>query len=112
MTTSLFSMKDRCPTCGRRHKRSHPQNARYWLLLHAIADKLKPQGVSYSPEVWHNYCKSKFLGCDDVKLPNGKTLSLPRSSADLDVAEFTAYMEQVEAWASEHDVWLADMEIA
>jgi hypothetical protein len=101
---------ERCPTCGRRHKRSHPQNARYWLLIHAIADKIKPQNVQHSPEVWHCYFKSKFIGCDEVVMPNKKTLLLPRSSADLDVGEFAEYMTQVEQWAGEHDVWLADME--
>jgi hypothetical protein len=102
---------ERCPTCNRRMKRSHPQNARYWLLMHTISDKLKPQNVQHSPEVWHTYFKSRFLGCNDVTMPNGKTLSLPRSSADLDVAEFADYMTQVESWAAEHDVWLADMEM-
>jgi hypothetical protein len=102
---------ERCPTCKRRMKRSSEANRRYWLLLHTISDKLRPQNVQHSPEVWHAYFKSRFLGCDDVMLPNGKTLSLPRSSADLDVAEFNAFMEQVELWAGEHDVWLADMEM-
>lgn len=103
---------ERCPTCKRRMKRSSEANRRYWLLVHTIADRLEPQGITYSPDVWHTWLKSRFLGCDDVRLPNGKTLSLPRSSADLDVPEFNEFMEQVEVWAGEHDVWLADMESA
>lgn len=98
----------RCPTCNRRHKRSNPQNARYWLLLHGIAGKLKPQGESYSAETWHVWCKSKFLGCEEVKLPSGKTLLIPNSTADLEIPEFADYMTKVEAWANEHDVWLED----
>lgn len=98
----------RCPTCHRRHTRSTPQNARLWLLYHAIAEKLKPKGVAYSADVWHEYCKSKFLGCEEFKLPNGKALQIPHSTADLDVAEFADYMTAVEAWAGERDVWLAD----
>ena len=98
-----------CPACHRRHTRSTPQNARYWLLLHAIAEKVKPQGNVYSAETWHTYFKSAMLGCDEIVLPNKKTLLIPHSTAGLDVAEFNEFMERVEAWAAEHDVWLADM---
>lgn len=101
----------RCPTCHRLHKRSHQQNARLWLLYHAIAERLKPQGVSYSAETWHTYFKSHFLGCDEFQLPNGKTIQIPRSTANLDRAEFADFMTQVETWAGERDVWL-DEEIA
>ena len=102
----------RCPTCHRRMTRSSPQNARYWLLLHAIADKLRPGGVAYSVEVWHSYCKSRFLGCEEHQLPNGKTLQIPHSTAVLDVAEFADFQTKVEAFAADHDVWLDDMGIA
>jgi hypothetical protein len=105
MTTSR---SDRCPTCHRRHTRTNDANRRYWLLLHAIADKVRPGGNAYSADTWHTYCKSRWLGCDDVALPNGKTLTIPRSTAALDVAEFGDYMDAVEAWAHERDVWLED----
>jgi hypothetical protein len=102
---------ERCPTCKRRMKRSNEANRRYWLLLHTISDKLRPQNVQHSPEVWHCYFKSRFMGHDDVRLPNGKVLSIVRSTTDLDVPEFADYMTQVEVWANEHDVYLADMEM-
>lgn len=99
----------RCPTCKRLMRRSTQANSRYWLLIHQIAQTLKPQGHVFSPESWHTWLKTRFLGADDVVLPSGKTLVIPRSSADLDAAEFATYMEQVEAWANEHDVYLEGM---
>lgn len=102
----------RCPTCNRRHKRSNPQNARYWLLLHAIAEKLKPQDAIYSAETWHTYFKSRFLGCEEIALPNGKVLQIPNSTADLEIPEFADYMTKVEVWANEHGVWLEDVGMA
>jgi hypothetical protein len=62
----------------------------------------------HSAETWHLWARSKWLGCDDFKLPSGKTLTIPRSTAGLDVAEFSDYMTAVEAWANEHDVYLED----
>ncbi len=100
----------RCPSCGRKYRRSNPQNARYWLLLFRISERLPVQGQTYSAEQFHLYFKSRFIGCDDVKLPNGKVITIPKSSADLDVAEFNEYMEKVEAWAAEHNVYLDEME--
>lgn len=102
-------MTDRCPTCGRKHKRSTESNRRYWLLIHMIAEKVKPEGQSYSAEVWHQYFKQRLIGADEVKLPNGKTHIIVKSSADLDTGEFTDYMSQVEAWAAERDVYLDDI---
>ena len=101
---------DRCPTCHRRIKRSTQANRLYWLLPHEIAESVKPGAQAYGAEVWHTWAKSRFLGCDDVKLPSGKVLSIPRSSADLDAAEFADYVGKVEAWAAERGVYLADRE--
>ena len=100
---------DRCPTCGRKHKRSNPANAYYWLLLHKIAER-EWSGSKYSAEQFHTYYKSRFLGCDDVTMPNGKTLSIPRSSADMDVAEFGEYFDKVQADAAERGVYLDSLD--
>ena len=105
-------MTDRCPTCHRRHRRTHPQNARYWMLLHLLSERMKPAGEQFSADQWHLWAKSRFLGADDVKLPSGKVLTIPRSTADLSVDEFGEYMDKIEAWAAEKDVWLADREDA
>ena len=99
----------RCPTCKRRMTRSNPANARYWALLHLLSEKL--QKGAYSAEQWHLWARSKFLGCEDFILPNGKPLSIPKSTAVLDVAEFGEFMTAVEAWANEHNCWLEDKEL-
>lgn len=103
--------RKRCPTCNRLERRSTQANARLWLLYHEIAENVKPGGQAYSAEQWHTYFKSKLLGCEEVKLPNGQVFQIPRSSADLDTGEFADFQTQVEAWAAEHDVYLQDLAI-
>lgn len=100
----------RCKACGRRKTRSTPANARYWLLLHLIAEKLKPQGKIYSAENWHEYFKQRYLGADDIDLPNGLTIHRGHSTTNLDVSEFSDFMMKVETWAGEHEVWLEAMD--
>ena len=98
----------RCPTCGRRQRRSSDANRRYWALLHEISEQIKPMKQQYSSETWHEYFKTHFLGATEIELPNGKTLTRPHSTAELDKIEFTEYMTQVEAWAADKGVYLAE----
>lgn len=101
----------RCPTCKRRMTRSSEANKRYWALLHLIAEKLHPRKQTYSTDTWHLWAKSKWLGAEEFKLPNGVTMTIPNSTADLDIAEFSDFMTQVEAWANEHGVFLEDAQV-
>ena len=88
-------------------RRSTEANRRYWLLVHLMSEKLL--AGKFSADSWHAYCKSRFLGADDLALPNGRTIVVPHSSAALDTAEFNDYMTRVEAWAAEHGVWLDEI---
>lgn len=101
--------RERCPACHRLKKRSNPANSRYWLLLHMIAEKVKPQGKIYSAEAFHEYFKQRYLGADDLDLPNGKTINIPHSTADLDTQEFNEYMAKVEQWGIEHEVYMEEL---
>lgn len=66
----------------------------------------------HTAEQFHMYYRSRLLGCADYPMPNGKTMSIPRSTTDLDIAEFSAYMDAVEADAAQRGVYLADLETA
>lgn len=77
-----------------------------------MSEKIIPQGKPYSADQWHMYCKSRFLGCADYPMPNGKTISLPNSTAGLDVQEFSDYADKVEAFANTHGAFLEDREFA
>ena len=100
--------QDRCLTCRRRMTRSSEANRRLWAIYHLMAEKIQPRGQSYSAETWHKWAASKWLGCDDVKLPSGKVLTIPKSTSELDTSEFNTYMTAVESWANEHGVYLED----
>jgi hypothetical protein len=103
-----------CPTCGARERRSVEANARYWKLLHLISDGVHPvdvitgESLTYSADTWHLYWKGRILGCDDVKLPNGRVIVMPRTTTELDVPAFSAYMQEIEAWAAERGVTLPE----
>lgn len=92
----------------RKRSRSSDQNRRYWAILAEISAGIRPQGQEFAPMAWHEYFKERFIGCEEVKLPNGKTVTRILSSTDLDVMQFGEYMTQIEAWAAQHGLLLTD----
>lgn len=81
-------------------QRSVQQNKRYWALLGEIADAAEANGQRFSAEVWHHYFKGRFIGHEDITLPDGQVIQQPISSTTLTTAEFNAYMERIEAHAA------------
>jgi len=91
--------------------RSAQANARYWALLTAISQQAPEYmgGQYHSPKVWHEYLSGRFLGFEAGPYGTGGR----KSTADMKVGEFAAYMEQIEAWASHEFVgWSFEWEEA
>lgn len=90
---------------------SAKQRGAYWgVRIAEIADQAWWEGRQYSPKVWHQYLKERFLPDKEedgitlagyekwVELPNG-TLSMIGSTERLTAKGRAQYMEQVEAFA-------------
>src|SRR4030043_1845521 len=69
-------------------KRNIKHNAKYWVLLKALEFHFGNTDIG-----WHLYFKSKFLPMVDFKLPSGKRLLYPNSTAfdKLDQIGFDEY---------------------
>ena len=106
----MLNNTGKCPTCGMVKKRSKESNRLYWRILHLVCDTLKVKGKGYTAETWSEYFKQRFLGAEEVDLPNGKTIVKTVSSASLSQDEFSEYIEQVLAWCAEHNIYLPDEE--
>jgi len=88
------------------YKRSTEQNRLYWACLNEIAEQAKPEGREYSAETWAEYFKSRFIGSEDITLPNGQTLTRPISTTTLDKGSFSEYVTQIQAWCGQHGILL------
>lgn len=89
------------------YKRSSEQNKRYWALLNELAP-YEVDGKTFSAETWHIYFKGRFIGYEEIKLPNGKVLEQPISTTTLDKGSFGDYMTQIEAFAAGRGILLWD----
>lgn len=83
-----------------RRKRTAKQNRRYWGqgVLAQIAEQAVVNGRKYSAEVWHEQFKRTILGVEE--LPSGQVVG--KSTTGLSTAEFSAFCDQVEAFAATH----------
>lgn len=81
-----------------RRKRTPAQNRRYWGqgVLAQVAAQAVVNGKLFSTEVWHEQFKRQFIGV--IELPSGEVVG--KSSTELTTAEFSAFCDQVEAFAA------------
>ena len=90
-------------------KRRDVQNRRYWAIMHQIAEQLRVNNELMSAETWHEWAKRRFIGVREVVLPDGEIVVLGMTSTELSVADFSDYMQMLEAWAVEHGVIFNDL---
>ncbi len=102
-------MADRCPTCNQVKRRSLPQNARLHKLFTELSANVKAKDGLYHPAIWWKVmAKSQWLGFDEYQKPDGETVYVLRSTANLSVEELNEFMAQVEKYAAEKGVWLEE----
>lgn len=77
-------------------KRSGEQNRRYWSLLNEIAEHAWVGGRQFPADVWHAEFAGRFIGWSET--PSGARV--PISTTTLSVAEFSEYMDRIEAYAT------------
>ena len=78
-----------------RDKRSTRQNRYMWGVVY----KLLSDHLGYTPEEIHDICKVKF-NLKKFDLPDGEHIEIGGSTADMQIDEFSRYVEDVRRWAS------------
>jgi hypothetical protein len=82
-------------------KRNGEQNARLWGYIYAtIADQAWVDGRRYSKDTWHEYFARKHCPKTEFVLPGGEIISRRKSTAEMNVGEFSEYMNAIEAEAA------------
>lgn len=82
-----------------RAKRSSEQNRLLHALLNTIAEQATVNGKYFELEVWKEHVRRRFIGLEEVHMPDGSRIERGISTASLTVPEFTLLIERVQAWA-------------
>ncbi len=74
-------------------KRSHSQNAVYWMWLTCIH-----QHTGNDKNDLHDYFRGKFIGCEDLEIFDSRIAKL-KSTTSLNTALFAQYLTQIQVFA-------------
>lgn len=85
-------------------KRSNAQNR---FFYGPVCDAFKDLG--YHKQETHDLLCLRFLP-KPLKMPDGFVITVPGHTANLSVAEFNEFLEQVIQFAAEHDIQIQDSE--
>lgn len=93
-------------------KRRDEANALYWVRLQEISDQAWLEGRKYSPEIWAEFLKAKYLPIEYEQgitldgyekyahLPDG-SITMIGSTTKLTTKGFADYLTQVESFGAE-----------
>lgn len=91
-------------------KLTRMQRNLYWAILRMIEEQLAIKGKHFTATCWDEYFKERYLGKEEVELPNGKIITRTVGTSSLDKAGMSEYMLKISAWCSEHSVILPDFD--
>lgn len=84
-----------------RAKRSDEQNAKFHAMLRDLSEQAWVDGKQYSQETWKEWIRRKFIGTEEVFLPDGTMIERGLSTTQLTVSEFSELIERVMQYAAE-----------
>ncbi len=84
-------------------QRSLSANALYWMWLSQMAKSFTERGHTVDKDEMHLLMRNRFLGWHNTR-KIGQTQINPtlKSTTELNKTEFCRYLEQIEAWATQH----------
>lgn len=80
-------------------KRSVEQNRKLHAILNEIAENVYVDGRRYDVEAWKEQVRRRFIGTEELDLPNGTRIERGVSTTTLNASQFSALIEQVTAWS-------------
>jgi len=82
-------------------KRTVDQNSRLHALLRDISEQAWVNGKQFDQETWKEFARRKWIGVEEITLPDGTRTERGMSTTTLSVDEFGKFMTQIELYAAE-----------
>lgn len=82
-------------------KRSVEQNARLHAILSDIARNAWVNGRQFDMETWKEFYRRKFIGTEEIEMPDGARTERGISTTTLGVGDFASFMTQIECHAAQ-----------
>jgi hypothetical protein len=79
-------------------KRTDAQNRALHALLRTMAESVWVDGQRFSADAWKELVRRRFIGTEEVTLPDGSRVERGISTTALSVAEFSDLLDAMAAW--------------
>jgi hypothetical protein len=83
-------------------KRSLDQNKRLHAMLNEISQSAYLNGRRYEMEAWKEFYRSRFIGTEEIELPDGRRIERGISTTALNKQEFADFMTAIESHATQN----------
>ena len=81
-------------------KRSDDQNRKLHAMLNDLSANAWINGKQFSPETWKEFVRQRFIGTEEIDLPDGRRIERGISTTKLSVSEFSELIEQINEYAA------------
>ena len=81
-------------------KRSDDQNRKLHAMLNELATNAWINGKQFTPDTWKEFVRQKFIGTEEIDMPDGRRIERGISTTTLSVQEFSELIEQINEWAA------------
>ena len=78
-------------------KRSLDQNKRLHAMLNEISQSAYLNGRRYEMEAWKEFYRSRFIGTEEIELPDGRRIERGISTTTLNKQEFADFLTAIES---------------
>jgi hypothetical protein len=83
-----------------RAKRSTEQNKRLHAMLNEISQNAYLNGRRYEMEAWKEFYRSRYIGTEEIELPDGRRIERGISTTTLNKQEFADFLTAIESHAA------------
>ncbi|WP_062739005.1 recombination protein NinB [Ralstonia mannitolilytica] len=81
-------------------KRSLDQNKRLHAMLNEISQNAYLNGRRYEMEAWKEFYRSRYIGTEEIELPDGRRIERGISTTTLNKQEFADFLTAIESHAA------------
>lgn len=81
-------------------KRTLEQNSLLHVYLTQISENARVNGQRYDIDQWKEYYRRRYIGLEEIDLPDGTRIERGMSTTGLDIGKFANFLTAIEAHAA------------
>lgn len=89
-------------------QRTSAQNRLLHAILRDVAESVRVSGQTFSSDAWKEMFRRKFIGTEEITLPDGQRIERGISTTALNVGQMTEAIDRFQAWLAQEFGYLPE----